>query len=1011
MFSHAVDPRTDKNSARSFDANRSVSFQSLSSVSEGSFPVRNQTESKLSVFYTNADNVMNKRDELKIEVQRYNPDIIVVTELFPKTGKSTDIFISEMKIQGYGIVTSNVKVKSRGVCIMVRDSISYCECNQLTNTPFEEACFCVITLESNEKLLLGGIYHSPSSTQANTKLLFELINSAVNLKYDYTVFVGDFNFPDISWEDWTTPHNEDHPEFYFLECLRDNFLSQSITENTRYRDGQSPHILDLLLVDKSEIVDNINYSVNLGASDHVCFVADLLCCPSRDEVKTERRNFYRADYDVIRQDLEQADWNCMEQMNVKDSWDYFLQKVNDTVEKNVPIKIVRNNKRKKQKWMDNETFKYVKRKHKTWNRYIHTLDAYDYAAYLKARNECTENTRKAKRKYEKSIADDIKTNPKGFWSYVREKTKCKLGIADLKDTNGDLVQDSELKADLLNDFFASVFVQEDPGPLPLFDIRYQGTPVTELVVNTEIVFKQMQQLNSSKSMGSDNCHPHFLKETADVLSSPLQSIFNKSFEEGTVPDLWKEANITPLYKNKGAKSDTTNYRPVSLTSVPCKLCEKTVRKTIMDHMNDQNLFSTCQYGFRNKRNCVLQLLDVLDDWVTNFDKSEQTDVVYLDIKKAFDTVPHRRLIEKMQGYGFGGKLIEWVKNFLKDRRQRVCIDGKYSSWKNITSGIPQGSVLGPTLFILYVNDMPDKLKAMCKLFADDCKIYSAITARRDQDVIQEDLDTLGEWSKDWLLEFSVPKCKAMQIGNIKFPHTYSMTDKHGQVKDLPNVQEEKDLGITFQSNLKFNKHVSQIVNRANRLLGMIKRTFPRIEKETFIALYKSLVRSILDYGGSVWSPGTWSKKNLRMVENVQRRATKLVPALRNLSYRERLEHLNLPTLNYRRNRYDLITLFKIIHGFEDIDYRKFFEFKIGKTRGHRFKIDKKGCNKSKKLNSFPARCINAWNDLNDSTVCCDTIVSFKSKLDKEWRLERFNVNIIYQPGSLIETRIGGVNKS
>ena len=181
-----------------------------------------------------------------------------------------------------------------------------------------------------------------------------------------------------------------------------------------------------------------------------------------------------------------------------------------------------------------------------------------------------------------------------------------------------------------------------------------------------------------------------------------------------------------LFINKGDKNETTNYRPVSLTCLPSRLCEKTVRDTIMKHMNDNNLFSTCQYGFRNKRSCILQLLDVLDDWTKYYDENKQIDNVYLDIKKAFDTIPHERLLLKLEKYGIDGELLSWVKDFLNGRRQRVILNGECSDRKNVTSGVPQGSVLGPVLFIIYVNDMPDSLQNFCKIFADDTKIYTAV---------------------------------------------------------------------------------------------------------------------------------------------------------------------------------------------------------------------------------------------------------------------------------------------
>ena len=220
-------------------------------------------------------------------------------------------------------------------------------------------------------------------------------------------------------------------------------------------------------------------------------------------------------------------------------------------------------------------------------------------------------------------------------------------MSDLKNENGDLVSSDENKANILNDFFASVFTRENTRDIPDFDKRYNGMPVTEINVTKDKVLKDLKSLNVSKSMGPDGCHPRILKETAEIIHEPLYEIFKKSFEEGEIPKIWKDANVSSIYKNKGSKSSATNYRPVSLTCVPCRLSEKCVRDTILTHMNSNKLFSDCQFGFREKRSCVLQLLDVFDDWVKAYDEGFQIDTIYLDFKKAFDSVPHRRLLVKL----------------------------------------------------------------------------------------------------------------------------------------------------------------------------------------------------------------------------------------------------------------------------------------------------------------------------------------------------------------------------
>ena len=841
-------------------------------------------------------------------------------------------------------------------------------------------------------MLIGGIYRSPQGTVINSRHLNDLITKAVNLKCDYTVLVGDFNYPQISWKNWTTPNNHNHPDFQFIECLRDNYLNQYVSWPTRYREGQQANILDLFIVDKDEIVTKIVYGSNLGVSDHISFMAELNCSVIMKDSETVKRNVYKGNYDEIRNELITVNWREMDNMNMEESWEFFINKLNDSIEKHVPLN--RNHqRRRKQRWVDTNCLSSVRLKRKLWIRYIHTKDRTDYFKYCQARNQCTKITRTAKKKFEQSVIKNVKTDPKGFWGYVREKTKSKTTVSDLKDINGNIVCDDTDKADLLNTFFASVFVNEPTGELPIFDIRYHGTPVTELKIDLQDLTKRLKYLNASKSMGPDGCHPRVLKETADILNVPLQTIFDKTFAEGRIPSIWKDANISALYKNKGDKSETTNYRPVSLTCLPSRICEKTVRDTIMNHMYKNKLFTDCQYGFRHKRSCILQLLDVLDDWSKYFDESKQIDTVYLDIKKAFDSIPHRRLLLKLKNYGFDGNLLKWIEDFLSERRQRVIFNGKCSSWKDVTSGVPQGSVLGPVLFIIYVNDIPESLESFCKIFADDTKVYTSVAERKDQEKLQRDLIKLSKWSKKWLLEFSVQKCKVVEYGNKQFDYDYKRIDKVGNLKSLPKDSTEKDLGIWFQNNMTFNEHITYVVNRCNKLLGLIKRSFKSLDKDSFLTLYKSLVRSIIDYGGSVYFPTT--KKNIQLIENIQRRATKLLPELKDLTYSERLEGLNLPTLHYRRKRYDLIQLYKIVHGFEDIEPGKFVEFNDNCTRGHLFKIQKPSCRKKLRINAFPVRCINMWNSLPEEIVTSDTVLKFKTRLDRHLQPDRFNLAEIY----------------
>ena len=242
--------------------------------------------------------------------------------------------------------------------------------------------------------------------------------------------------------------------------------------------------------------------------------------------------------------------------------------------------------------------------------------------------------------------------------------------------------------------------------------------------------KALKNLNHAKSPGPDEIHPRILKELANELTKPLTILFQKTIKDNKLPDKWKEAEVRPIFK-RGGKSSSGNYRPVSLTSITCKIFEGFIRDVIYNHITQSHILSIDLYGFTKGQSCTTQLLVTLNEWLTGLDNDFPVDTVYLDLRKAFNTVPHKRLLTKMEGYGMRGSLLNWIKDFLSDRTQYVSVNGNCSNKVKVTSGVPQGSVLGPTLFIYYINDMPNEVKSHMNIFADDTKVYSAIKDEED----------------------------------------------------------------------------------------------------------------------------------------------------------------------------------------------------------------------------------------------------------------------------------------
>ena len=511
-----------------------------------------------------------------------------------------------------------------------------------------------------------------------------------------------------------------------------------------------------------------------------------------------------------------------------------------------------------------------------------------------------------------------------------------------------------------------------------------------------MVYDILRNLNVNKSVGPDGIHPKFLKELSNELYRPLTMLFNNSLVCGELPKEWKQGKISAIYK-KGSRKVAGNYRPVSLTSIVCKCLEICVRNHIVSHMTKNNLFSPQQFGFIRGRSTVLQLLNVMNLWTSALDRDETIDTIYLDFLKAFDTVPHRRLLGKIESFGITGHTLRWVQAFLTDRIQQVHVNGAHSEWANVTSGIPQGSVLGPILFVLYINDLPSNINSNVYMFADDTKIFNNIKSPEDQVILQKDLDILAKWSDKWLLRFHPNKCKVMHLGKpLDQQYVYTLN-----TNDIPYaieyIVEEKDIGVVIDSKLEFENHIHQKISKASSIMEIIRRSFTTLNTTNFTSLYKALVRSNLEYASCIWFP--YKQKHIEAIEKVQRRATKQLPGMKDLSYQERLKILKLPSLVYRRTRGDMIETYKLLHNTYDSEVSnivKLHEDNTSReaTRGHSLKLHIERPRKNIRKESFPLRITKIWNELPDNVVTASSVNCFKSRLDRHWLHEDFLYNYL-----------------
>ena len=918
----------------------------------------------LNCFFVNARGLIPKMDILREYVIDLKLDIIGVAETF----LNNEVLNAEIHIEGYKMFRKDrcsVKEgKCGGVILYIKEDIVSYEYYELSSSK-SESIWVKIKVDNKSELVVGTCYKSPSSDSLELKELYDTIAQAANKE---VLIMGDFNFPYINWDTLESDSDGSH----FRDLLLDNYLIQHVKEPTR-----NNNVLDLVITSDVNMVDKMQVLEHLGNSDHNIIIWKLICNVEAVDNKIHLRQYNNANYDEMRNFFAEVDWgNELQGQDVDDMWGKFSSIIHTAIDKFVPVACKK--KKKFPIWMNKVSKSARKYKSKMWYRYRQSKTYNDLVEYKRAQNKAVREYRNAKKLFEKRLTKNIKNNPKSFYSYCRSKMKTKDVVGPLKNKEGEYVTDNAEMSNILNEFFGSVFTDENilkqlPEVKSNF-IEDNNHMLRTVSLTRECVLTKLLKLKINKAPGVDDIVPRILVENAYALSEPLLYIYRISLETGKVPAEWKKANVTAIFK-KGERECPGNYRPVSLTSHVCKVLETILKDNIVSHLNRFQLINGTQHGFIKQRSCLTNLLEYLE-FVTNYvDQGYPIDVIYLDFQKAFDKVPHRRLMLKINAMGIIGDVSNWIENWLKDRYQRVVLLGNCSRWIKVRSGVPQGSVLGPLLFLIYINDIDECVNSKLLKFADDTKIFSVVASQNDVDKLRDDLENLCKWSNEWLMLFNIDKCKVMHIGYNNAQADYVM-----EGNTLNVVTEERDLGILVQNNMKWDQQCSKSVKMANRILGMIKRNFDYLDGDMVLQLYKSLVRPHLEYCVQAWRPHL--QKDIDLLERVQRRATKLVPKLKYKTYEERLSCLGLTSLETRRLRGDLIEVFKILKGFDDVDFQNFFALSNTSTRGHSLKLFKYGCRLDCRKYAFSNRIVNTWNELEEDIIACDSINSFKNRLDK-----------------------------
>jgi len=570
-------------------------------------------------------------------------------------------------------------------------------------------------------------------------------------------------------------------------------------------------------------------------------------------------------------------------------------------------------------------------------------------------------------------------NVGNFFKYVNNKIVVKSGVAPLKDSNGILITDDRSKADVLSNYFGSMFTNDDNlikcDSLSTDDVTYNPHKLSDINFNIDGVYRILHNLKAKSSKGPDGYSAMFIKNLASSIAFPLTILFNESFCAGIIPSVWKQALIIPSFK-KGLASDPNNYRPISLTCICCKVMESVVKEQTLTFLLKNNKITKQQHGFLARHSTCTELLESTNEWLLKLNSRSSVDVIYIDFRRAFDSVVHSKLLYKLHNIGIEGKLLCWIAEFLSGRSQSVIIGESVSNSVPVISGVPQGSVLGPLLFLVFINDLCDVFgpDIKIKLFADDAKIYMSINNILDQHVLQQGLNSLSHWADIWQLQVSVPKCSVLHLGSRNGCMSYNL---NGVV--LPDVKSVVDLGITVDSNLRYKLHINNIVTKAHQRACLIMRCFKSRDPTLLFKAFCVYVRPLVEYCVPVWSPSY--STDINKIEAVQRRFTKRLFNFRCLPYCDRLLKLGADSLEVRRLKLCLVMIYKITHDIVAIDVDSMFEMSKNCTRGHNFKIALPRPTVNCFMYSFACRDIQLWNSLPFCVVNASSVSGFKRLLD------------------------------
>ena len=915
-------------------------------------------------------------DQLKQFLIENDVDVCALSETHLDSNVNEDL----INIEGFSVFRKDRNKFGGGVAFYIREDMIVKVLTGLSIDGIE-----TLWLKTNigpKNVIFGVCYRPPNQSSDEINFFLDALYATFDiLNVDHpncqVVFLGDFN---DRCTEWNSNHDDSELGLRFYNLIHSFGYSQLIDEPTR-----GLNLLDLIITKNRESILNFKVCDPFDNLDHCPIYGTMnLCVKKPESYKRVIRKYSEENLSQLQTNLSDVPWHVLfhSDLDCNELVNIYTHVVQSEIDTCIPPKEVLIRPRDKP-GMNTYVKKLFRKCHRYHRIAQRTKNQVDIENHRVARKAAKAAWKHAKDEHVKRLYSKM-TNPvqcqKNYWKFMKTIVGVKQMSIPTLICDGLNYTSSVDKCELLNSFFVDqtkLNCTSEPK-LPVLTMKTDDY-LSHIEVSESEVIRILKSLNISKASGLDNISNLILKNNADILAKPITYIANKSLTSGVFPSDWKQAIVTPVFKN-GDRQDYRNYRPISLLSCTSKVLERVVYNNLYEHCVKNNLLSHRNSGFKKNDGVVNRLLHIVNKIYRGLDDEKEIAMAFLDISKAFDRVWHTGLLFKLKSFGVSGNILNWFKSYLGNRSQKVVINGVSSSLDKLFAGVPQGSILGPLLFLIFVQDIEENIISDINLFADDTALIQEYNLCSDvEQILNHDLKLISNWGKQWLVTFNPDKTVFMNFSLKRYKSYPQIMFNNVAIKQ---VSEQKHLGIILSDDMKWTKHVDYICRKAHKKIGILYRCSVYLCLKQMTMYYKSSIRPVIEFASVVFD-GCSNREKLRL-ENVQRRAALVCTgALKRTESVKLLNDLEWESISSRRTNAKLILFYKIMNGKTPAYLANLLPQNAVCERYNLRHVVNKTCVKSRlrayEMSYFPST-IKCWNNLPVNVLSSESVAVFKNRL-------------------------------